>query len=86
MKDLRIIKNRRIEDIVVVDNTILSLRNQLENVIYIPAYKGNEDDTELISIMDFLVKIANTSDVRPYVTKFAGIKLIYKDFLNNQKS
>ncbi len=81
LKDIRILKNRSPEDIIVVDNTVLSHKSQLENMIYIPAYNGQENDQELIRILDFLVKVASVGDVRPFVTRFSGVKEMYKKFI-----
>lgn len=86
IKDLRIFKNRKFEDIVAIDNTIISLHEQLENAIYIPAYKGEDNDTFLLTIKEFLIKISEVSDVRPYVTKFAGIRELYSLYLLSPKT
>ncbi len=84
VKDLRVLKNRRLQDIVVVDNTVVSLRTHLDNVIYVPGYRGQKGDKELRTIMEFLVQVASAPDVRPYVSRFAGVKAMYKSFLDSK--
>ena len=56
---------------------------QMENGIYIPPYRGQEGDNELEVIGDFLNKISDVKDVRPYVKKFSGISVLYDDFKGN---
>ena len=47
LKDLRIIKNRTLSDILLVDNNIFGMALQLENGIPIVAYVGDDEDAEL---------------------------------------
>ena len=47
IKDLRIIKNRNLKDMVIVDNLLTSFGFQLDNGIPILEFKDNENDTEL---------------------------------------
>ncbi len=79
-KDLRAIKNVGLDRMIIVDNMVISFAAQLENGIYIPSYTGQENDNELETVGQFLAEIAEVGDVRPYVTKFAGIKELYDQF------
>jgi len=58
----------------------MSFAAQLENGIYIPPYTGQEKDNELEKISDFLVQIHNVPDVRPFVTKFSRIPILYDEY------
>ncbi len=80
IKDLRILQNRKMEDMVILDNSVISFASQLENGVYVPTYKGSADDKELLTITDFLKDIAEVKDVRPYVTQFAGIKRLMDEY------
>ena len=80
MKDLRIINNRALDSIIIIDNMVSSFAAQLGNGIYIPPYIDQEQDNELKTISNFLIKIADVEDVRPFVSKFSGIPRLYNLF------
>lgn len=82
IKDLRIIANRRMEHMVIVDNMPFSFLSQLDNGIYVPSYCGQKDDDELRRIMAFLLTLGNVPDVRPQVQKFAGVMRLYAQYSN----
>ena len=82
IKDLRIIKNRKLENIVVVDSTIISFMEQLDNTIHIPSFEGSKEDQELLNIFEFLTTLQALSDVRPMVKKFSGISRLMKIYTN----
>lgn len=85
LKDLRIIKERSLCDIIIIDNMISAFSGQIENGIYIPSFFGNTNDKELLTIQNFLNSVATVKDVRPLVAKFAGIMRltqIYKEPFN----
>lgn len=74
LKDLRILKNRSLEKVIIIDNMPFSFSGQLENGIYIPTYDGSENDDHLLAVMQFLLKLQKVPDVRPLVKKFAGLE------------
>ena len=80
VKDLRILDGRDMSQIIIVDNSVSSFASQIENGIYVPTYKGDVNDAELEKITSFLEEIADVGDVRPYVTKFAGIEKLYEQY------
>ena len=80
VKDLRVLGNRKLKDIVILDNSVISFAGQPDNGIYIPTYEGEEEDKELLKILDFLKNIAGVDDVRPYVSEFAGIKKLLAEY------
>lgn len=64
VKDLRIIKNRKMENMVILDNSLYSFCNQLSNGILIYSYYDGED-SELVNIQNYLLDyISLTDDVR----------------------
>jgi len=81
IKDIRIIKNRNIEKVVIVDSSVFSFEAHLENTIYIPSFNGSEDDHELLKIAEFLLTLKSSNDVRHIVKKFAGILRILKLYI-----
>ena len=65
IKDLNILKNRKLENIVIVDNSLYSFANQLANGVLITSYYNDKNDKELINIATYLFQyILNSSDVR----------------------
>lgn len=65
IKDLRIIKNREIEDLLIVDNAVYSFGYQLDNGIpIIPYYDDKENDEELMHLIYYFTCIYNSPDVR----------------------
>lgn len=64
IKDLRIIQNREMKDIIIVDNLIHSFAFQLDNGIPIVPWKGDRNDKELKFLLDFLIELSFLADVR----------------------
>ena len=69
VKDLRIIKDRDIKDIIIVDNSIISFAYQLNNGIPIKAYMRQENDEELLFMVTFLEEIYSYPDPRVHIQK-----------------
>jgi len=54
VKDLRCIANRRLRDIFLVDNSVISFLFQIKNGIPILPYFWSESDTELLTLVAYL--------------------------------
>jgi CTD small phosphatase-like protein 2 len=67
IKDLRIIKNRSLSDIVIVDNLVHSFGLQIDNGISILDFTNNKDDKELLGVEKILLELRNVDDVRDYL-------------------
>jgi CTD small phosphatase-like protein 2 len=65
IKDLRVISDRDIKDIVIVDNSIVSFAFQLSNGIPISSFTGAADDEELLYMVTLLEEIYSFEDLRP---------------------
>lgn len=81
VKDLRIFKNVKIENMIIIDNSVLSFAFQLENGIPILPFYDNKDDIELKYLTNYLGNIYNVEDLR--VENNRSIKMDY--FLNSVK-
>lgn len=68
MKDLSIIADRNIKNMMIVDNSIISFAFNLENGIPIKAFLGNENDDELLYMVTFLEEIFVKDDVRTHIS------------------
>jgi CTD small phosphatase-like protein 2 len=77
IKDLRIIKNRELKDIVIIDNSVEAFGLQINNGIPILSYNGEEEDSELSKLVPFLRTLSAVDDVRPFIRdKFSLTKLL----------
>jgi CTD small phosphatase-like protein 2 len=74
IKDLRILKNRKLKDIVIVDNRIHSFGFQINNGIPILEWTGNKEDTELQFLEQYLLKLAKCENIPDF--NEANLKLL----------
>lgn len=65
VKDLTIMKNRHLKNLILVDNAAYSYCLQLDNGIPIIPFYSNKKDTELRELANFLIGLAEAEDVRP---------------------
>ena len=62
---------------IIIDNSIISFMNQLDNGIPIKEFKGESNDKELPNLILFLNSIKNANDVRvPIKEKYCLSKLM----------
>ena len=78
IKDLRVFGNRKISDILLVDNAFYSYGYQLANGVPILPFYNNKHDTELKDLTDFLLQIEKVRDVRDATSRF----FMYPQFMN----
>jgi CTD small phosphatase-like protein 2 len=64
VKDLRLFRDIDLKDIVIIDNSVLSFAFQLNNGIPIFPYYDNDIDTELDYLENYLLYLAQHSDIR----------------------
>ena len=64
IKDLRIITNRNLDSMAIVDNAAYCFAYQLENGIPIVSWYNDDHDTELVDLTHFLSSIAGAKDLR----------------------
>lgn len=70
IKDLRIIKNRELKNMILVDNLAHSFGFQIENGIPIVEFHNNKrKDSELKYLMNYLLEILYADDVREFNKK-----------------
>lgn len=64
VKDLRILGNRQLKDIAIIDNSVCSFAYQLSNGIPIISWYDNKADVELKKLRSFLKSLVNEEDIR----------------------
>lgn len=64
IKDLRVLANRRLQDVVLVDNAVYSFAYQLDNGVPIVSWFEDQEDRELLHLMKYLEVLATAEDVR----------------------
>ena len=64
IKDLRIIKNRNMKDIVIVDNAVYSFGFQLDNGIPILPFYDDKKDEEMLHLTTYLKTLSKMDDIR----------------------
>ena len=66
IKDLRIIKNRELKNMIIVDNLAHSFGLQIDNGIPILEWTGDKNDRELEFLEKYLIEISKCDDIRSY--------------------
>lgn len=66
IKDLRIIKNRDLKELVIIDNMPHSFGFQIENGIPILEWFDDQNDQELKYLTRYLLKALPFEDIRAY--------------------
>jgi CTD small phosphatase-like protein 2 len=64
VKDLRIIRNRSLTDMVIVDNSVYSFAYQIDNGIPIVSFYNDTEDEELLHLIFYLECLSTCQDVR----------------------
>jgi len=83
IKDLRIIKNRELQNIIIVDNSLYCFGFQLANGIPILPYYGQDDDIELIELQGFLLKLSKVNNTQIFIQSYFSYKK-YVELADNQ--
>ena len=81
MKDLRIFNNRRIQDLVIVDNSAYSFGYHLDNGIPIISWHDDPYDKELFNLIHYLKILAKCEDVRVLNRQYFKLRTFYDDYL-----
>lgn len=64
IKDLRVIRNRDLKDVILVDNSVFSFGFQLDNGVPIIPYFNDPTDQELVYLAQYVLSLSECSDVR----------------------
>ena len=86
IKDLRVIADRKMEDIVIVDNSVVSFAFQMSNGIPIKSFMGEKNDTELMYMVSYLEEIYSQKDVRTHIADTFKLEEIVEKFGKNDQA
>ncbi len=82
IKDISIFD--KIENVIIVDNSLYSFMNQISNGILINSFYGDKSDMELLNVMNYLIGFLSTAeDVRKINEHFFNFKSIMQEIEKN---
>jgi Dullard-like phosphatase family protein len=83
VKDLRVL-GRNLNDVILIDNSLLCFAYQPDNGIVCNPYKGSQDDSELISMLEILAAVNQYPklDVRRLFRRMYGISNMIEEYSN----
>lgn len=80
IKDLRVLANRSLKDVVLIDNASYSFGYQIDNGIPIVSWHYDPDDKELMYLTEYLKGLLNTDDVREVNQATFHLATFYNDY------
>ena len=84
IKDLRIFGSlKKIEDIIILDNSLFSFANQLNNGILITSFFDDKEDTFLDNVKNYLEYIKNERDIREINKESFRFEEIKEEIIRN---
>ena len=82
IKDLRIIRNRELKDVVIIDNAVYSFGFQLDNGIPILPFYDDKEDEEMLHLVYYLKCLSQFEDIREQNRKAFQLKELEGSNLN----
>lgn len=80
IKDLRILANRSLKEIVLIDNAAYSFGYQIDNGIPIISWHDDLEDKELLYLTHYLKGLLNVDDVREVNQATFHLSTFYNDY------
>ena len=81
IKDLRILGNRNLKDIVIVDNAAYSFGYQVDNGVPIISWHDDPYDRELFNLIDYLKALSKAEDIREVNRVTFHLASFYEDYI-----
>lgn len=82
IKDLRIFANRKLGEIIIVDNASYSYAYQIDNGIPIISWHDNREDKELLNLIDYLQTLIDVEDIRETNFETFHLRTFYEDYMS----
>lgn len=67
VKDLRILEDRLLKDIIIVDNSVISFASQINNGIPILPFREDKKDAEFLQLIQIMEEISQEKDCRNFI-------------------
>ena len=84
IKDLRIFNScKQMKDIIILDNSLFSFANQLNNGILITSFFNDKEDSFLNNVKDYLEYINSQNDIREINKESFRFEEIKEDIIRN---
>lgn len=83
IKDLSILSGIDEKDMIIVDNCIFSFAMHLSNGYLISSFYENRDDSELLFLIDYLIKISASDSVKEVNENYYGLEAL-KEIMYNK--
>ena len=84
IKDLRVIANREMQNMMILDHSIVSFSAQVNNGVRVSPFKGNNSDAALFPIINFLKQLALAPDVRKEIRRTFFLTDLYSVYLKEK--
>ena len=84
IKDLRVISNRDLKSLIIVDNSVVTFCQQLDNGIPITTFNGDKNDNELQRLLPYLKSLATSVDVREPLKRDIALSAYYASLLQQK--
>lgn len=78
---MRVIRNRSLKKMLILDNFVVSFAKNLDNGIHVPAFLGDKEDTVLLSLLPLLKTLSLADDVQAELKKQAGLAALYESYM-----
>ena len=75
IKDLRVLSGRKLRDVLLVDNSVFSAVYQVENWLEVVSWYSDPGDTELLTLLRWLPKFAQSTDIRSVLQDYTRATL-----------
>ena len=82
IKDLRIIKNKNLNEMLIVDKSVYSFAFQIENGIPILPWNNDQKDCELKHLTKYLIKLSKFDNLRRANSDYFKLSEIQKKTMN----
>lgn len=84
IKDLRVIGNRELKNVVIVDNSVVSFCAQINNGVPVTEYLGSDEDTDLRALTEYLKDLASKDNVRSHIHDTFFLHDMYDVYMQTQ--
>ena len=82
IKDLRIFANRKLSEMVIIDNAAYSFAYQIDNGIPIISWHDDTEDRELLNLIDYLQSLVDVEDIREVNFETFHLRTFYEDYMH----